>query len=422
MLIATMLLLGLVLVGMALFEAPVRRLPLSTALVYLVVGWAAARLAPQWIEVDLPSQGEVMLVVTEWAVLISLFSIGLKLGRPSALKGWKVAVRLAGLGMLITVALATLVGYGLLDLPWGAALLLAAMLAPTDPVLASDVQIRSESDRDAVRLALSAEGALNDGTAFPLVMLGLAAMGLNEFGSWGSAWLWHDLVWPVGAGLAIGWGWGRVLGWAVVRRDRPGRPMQGDELLYLGCIASTYALSSALKASAFLAVFMAGVALFDRGRRPVAPELAEASDLPRRTMNFGERCERLVEVLMVLVVGAALAGVQPSWRMLVFALVLIFVIRPLTVWVGLWPHRLPPAQRRMVAWFGIRGVGSLFYLVFALQHGLSGPLADDLMAACLFSIALSILLHGVSATPLMNHYHQQRQKRAGPPPKEPDAT
>lgn len=419
MLIATMLMLGLVLVGMALFEAPVRRLPLSTAMVYLVVGWAAARLAPQWIQVDLPSQGEVLLVVTEWAVLISLFSIGLKLGRPSPLRGWKVAVRLAGAGMLVSVALATAAAYALLDLPWGAALLLAAMLAPTDPVLASDVQIRSESDRDAVRLALSAEGALNDGTAFPLVMLGLAAMGLNEFGRFGEQWLWHDLAWPVAAGLAIGWGWGRLLGWAVQRRDRPGRPMQGDELLYLGCIASTYALSSALQASAFLAVFMAGVALFDSGRRPVSPELVEASDLPRRTMNFGERCERLVEVLMVLVVGAGLAAVQPSWRMVIFALGLILVVRPVTVWLTLWPQRLPPSQRRMVAWFGIRGVGSLFYLVFALQHGVAGPLAQDLTAACLLSIALSIVLHGVSATPLMNHYHQQRQRHAGA--KDPDA-
>jgi sodium/hydrogen antiporter len=411
MLIATMLMVGLVLVGMALFEAPVRRLPLSTALVYLVVGWSAARLAPQWIQVDLQTHGEVLLVATEWAVLISLFSIGLKLGRPSALRGWQVAVRLAGVGMLVTVVLATVVAYGLLDLPWGVALLLAAMLAPTDPVLASDVQIRSEGDRDAVRLALSAEGALNDGTAFPLVMLGLAAIGLNEFGRVGELWLWHDLVWPVGAGLAIGWGWGRLLGWAVQRRDQPGRPLQGDELLYLGCIASTYALSSVLHASAFLAVFMAGVALFDRGRRPVSPELVEASDLPRRTMNFGERCERLVEVLMVLVVGAGLASVTPSWRMVLFALALTLVVRPLTVWLTLWPHRLPPAQHRMVAWFGIRGVGSLFYLVFALQHGLSGEMADDVTAACLISIALSILLHGVSATPLMNHYHGQRQRR-----------
>lgn len=415
MLVATLLLVGAVLVGMALLEAPVRRLPLSAALVYGVVGWAAATLAPQWIHIDLARHAPVLVVVAEWAVLISLFSIGLKLGRPSRQRGWRVATLLAATGMLATVALAAVAAHWVLGLGWGAAILLAAILAPTDPVLASDVQIQSDTDRDLVRLALTAEGALNDGTAFPLVMFGLAALGLHGMGVLGGEWLWWDLVWPIAGGVAVGLACGWVIGWAVRQRHNAQQPLGWDELLYIGCIALTYGVATSLRASAFLAVFCAGVALFGAGRRleavVVTPEpLPDAGELPRRMMAFGERCERLVEVLMVLVMGVALAAVTVTLPALLFALLFMLVVRPLAAWLGVWPKRLPRSQRRLIAWFGIRGVGSLFYLVYALHSGLQGTLADEIASATLVCIAMSIVLHGVSATPLMARYGRRRAK------------
>ncbi|HSI56492.1 MAG TPA: cation:proton antiporter [Ideonella sp.] len=417
MLIAAMLLVGAVLVGVALLESPVRRLPLSSALVYLVVGWAAAALAPGWIAIDLAAQGPVLLVLAEWTVLISLFSIGLKLGKPSRQRAWRVATLLASTGMLATVVLATLAAQWLLGLEWAAALLLAAILAPTDPVLASDVQIQSDTDRDAVRLTLTAEGALNDGTAFPLVMLALAALGLHGMGVLGRDWLLWDLLWPIGGGVAIGLASGRAIGWAVRHRHSEDRPLSWDELLYIGCIAVTYGVATSLHASAFLAVFFAGVSLFSAGRQARAAEPAdaeppsEAADLPHRMMAFGERCERLVEVLMVLVMGAALTTVHVTPQALAFAALFMLGIRPLAAWLGVWPKHLPGRQRLLIAWFGIRGVGSLFYLVYALQHGLRGEVAQDIVSATLICIAMSILMHGVSATPLMNRYRRQRGRR-----------
>jgi NhaP-type Na+/H+ or K+/H+ antiporter len=413
MLSAMLLLVGAVLVGMALVEKPVQRLPLSSALVYLAAGWGAAWLAPDWVRLDLFANSNIWALVSEWAVLISLFSIGLKLGRPSALAGWRVAALLASSGMVATVVLGTLGAHLLLGLAWPAALLLAAILAPTDPVLASDVQVHSESDRDEVRLALTAEGALNDGTSFPAVMLGLAALGEHTLGEYGQRWLLQDLIWPMAGGIALGWLLGRGLG-RLVRLRRRSQPMNWDELLFLGTIALTCAVAGALRVSTFLAVFFAGVALLNAGHRPLPgpaeaahdEPLADNTDLPHRMMAFGERCERLVEVLLVLAIGVALTTVDIDLNTLLFALVLLFIVRPLSAWLGVWPKRLPQHQRRLIAWFGVRGVGSLFYLSYVMSHGVDGVLAHELASACLLTIALSIVLHGVSATPLMRRYRR----------------
>ena len=116
--------------------------------------------------------------------------------------------------------------------------------------------------------------------------------------------------------------------------------------------------------------------------------------------------------MTVLAVGVALYGTAPSVRQLVFGLLLVLLVRPLSVLAVIGRCELARHQRRLVAWFGIRGVGSLFYLVFALGHGLPPALAQELTGAVLVGIGLSILLHGVSATPLMAAY--QRRWRRGP--------
>ncbi len=407
MLIATLLLIGTVLLAMSLAQTLVARLPLSPALLYLAIGWLAASVAaPPLPEPDLIAHATVLRVLAEIAVLLSLFAIGLKIRVAATWAAWRVPVLLATTSMLWAVALATMLAAWWLPLSWPMAFLLAAILAPTDPVLASDVQTHGEHDRDALRLSLTVEGALNDGTAFPLVMLALGLLGLQELGANGLRWLQVDLLWSVGAGVALGVACGRAIGWALLRRLRVQPDSQGDELVYLGAIALVYGLSLALHASAFLAVFACGATLLRQ--HPATRAEPEAIGLGKDLQAFGARCERLAEVLMVLLIGAALTRVSWSAEVLVFALGVVLLVRPASVLLGLPPKALPTTQRRLVAWLGIRGVGSLFYLAFVLERGVQGAAAQTVISACLVSLAVSIALHGVSATPLMNWYQRRR--------------
>ena len=402
MLTAALVLLGLVVLALALADLPVKRLPLSPALIYLSVGWLAGAVlgapAPQALELHAP----VLMLVLELAVLVSLLAVGLRLRVLPTFKSWRLALLLAGPGMVITIGLAAMAAFWLLDLAWPAALLLAAIMAPTDPVLASDVQIRSDQDRDVVRLAITAEGGINDGTALPAVMLALGLMGLHALGPHGADWWWADLVWPIGGGAALGAGLGLLLGWALKRRALGDDPLERDELIYAGALLLALGLARATATSSFVLVFVAGVTLLLPMRGMARQGLSE------RLHAFGARCERLVEAATVLAVGVMLNSVELGWPEIAFALVMALAVRPLAVWAVVRRATLAGSQRQLVAWFGIRGIGSLFYLLFVLQHGVSGSLAQRLVSATLVCVAASIVLHGVSATPLMARYHQRK--------------
>ena len=420
MLTATLLLLGVVLLAMCLLEMHVTRLPMSPATVYLGVGWVAGWMvrAKVLTPPTAPERADMLVIITEVAVLISLFAVGLQLRMPWSLKGWRDAAILASLTMLVTIALATLAGWWLLPgLGFAGALLLAGILAPTDPVLASEVQIRSRIDRDAGRVALTAEGGLNDGTALPVVMLALGLLGIGDLGAHGLRWLWHDLAWPIAGGALLGWAFGRGLGKLIHRLLRQGHGLGWDELLYLGIITVAYGLSRLTETSSFLFVFAAALGLFRRtpqAATSLAVAAAAHDELSDRLLAFGHRCGRLVEVVMVLLLGFAMPWVQWRGEPLVYAALLLVVIRPLSVFLTV--PGLPKTQRRVVAWFGIRGVGSLFYLALVIDSGIPPALSVDLVNATLPAIALSVLLHGISATPLMALYRkrrvlQEREKR-----------
>jgi NhaP-type Na+/H+ or K+/H+ antiporter len=415
MLLATLLLVGAVLVAMALAEDDVERLPLSAALVYLIVGWAAAAAGTPLAGADPQAQAPQLVHLAQWAVLISLFAIGVRLRVPPTWSAWRTAVRLATSAMLLTIALASVAAHWLLGLDWAAALLLASILAPTDPVLASGVRIQDTDDRDAVRLSLTAEGALNDATAFPAVMLALGALGLHELGPFGTTWLTRDLLWSLAGGLAVGWIGGRALGALLRFRLARGHAIGWDELLYLGTITLAYAAATALQVSAFFAVFAAGLALFHESPRASARMAASAADsaaLSERLLAVGERGARLAEVTMVMFIGAAMSWVHWRWELVAFALALIAVARPLAVFAILRRRDpIPATQRRLVGWLGLRGVGSLFYLLYAIEHGAGQAIGDVLISATLLTVSMSILLHGVSTTPLMAWYQRRRARR-----------
>jgi NhaP-type Na+/H+ or K+/H+ antiporter len=414
MLTATLLLLGVVLLAMCLLELHVTRLPMSPATVYLAVGWVAGAMAQGKVPTPptAPQRADMLVIITETAVLISLFAVGLQLRVPWTLKGWRVAAILASTSMLATIALATLAGVWLMPaLGWAGALLLAGILAPTDPVLASEVQIRSHNDRDAVRVSLTAEGGLNDGTALPVVMLALGLLGIGDLGVGATRWLWHDLAWPIAGGALLGWAFGRGLGRLIHWLLRKGHGLCWDELLYLGIITVAYGLSRLTGTSSFLFVFAAALGLFRRSPQSTdSLERAgvEPDELGERLLAFGHRCGRLVEVVMVLLLGFAMPWVHWRGEPLAYAALLLVLIRPLSVFLTVPRRALPKTQRRVVAWFGIRGVGSLFYLALVIDSGITPALASDLVNATLPAIALSIVLHGVSATPLMTLYRRRR--------------
>lgn len=412
------LLVGVVLIVMALSGRLVQRLPLSPALIYLAVGALIGPAGIALLPIDPIDDAPVLEVLTEIAVLITLFAVALRLRLPLDAPAWGVPVRLAATGMVITTVLCAVAAHGLLGLSLGAALLLAAVLAPTDPVLASDVQIEEPGDRDAVRVSLTAEGGLNDGTAFPAVMLALAMLGAHAIGPFAWRWFALDLLWPVGGGLLLGWGCGVVVGRVVAYMRRSGSAPEAEEFLVFGVIALTYGLALATRTYGFVAVFAAGVALAQVERRNAGPVPASA-DPPVSTdaghsvrlLRFADQCERLCEVAMVLVIGAALASVQWHWKLFAYAAVVLAVVRPLMVFLTISRARMPSSQRRLVAWFGIRGVGTVYYLSYAIHHGIAHDVADAVADAAFVTIACSIVLHGVSATPLMERYRRRRQAR-----------
>lgn len=402
-------LVGVVLIAMAFSSHFVQRMPLSPAIVYLCVGALIGPVGVQLLHVDPLLQTHRVELLTEVAVLITLFAVGLRLHLPFRWSEWRLPVRLASLAMLVTTTLITLAAVLLLDLPPAAALLLAAILAPTDPVLASDVQIQEPGDRDKVRVAITAEGGLNDGAAFPLVMLALGLLGLHPIGTLGWRWIAVDLVWAVSAGLGLGWACGVLTGIGVRKLRASGHVLESEEFLVFGLIALTYGLALLLHAYGFLAVFAAGVALKrSEQRESDDPDPAIDASHTDRLSNFSGKVERLAEVAVVLLIGAALAWVRWDAAVLAFAVVVLAIARPLAVLAVSPGSGMSGSQRRLVAWFGIRGVGSVYYMSFAAGLGLDRAWSHTLASAVVVTIALSIVVHGVSATPLMARYRRRR--------------
>jgi NhaP-type Na+/H+ or K+/H+ antiporter len=393
---------GLLLASMVLFSRHVDRLPVSPALVYLLVGVAVGPAGLGWLRLAPQRHAGVLELVCEAIVLLSLFAVGLKLGAQRHPGAWKVGIRLASSAMLITIALVAAALAVLFDYSIGAALLVAAILAPTDPVLASEVQTRHPDDRDRLRFALSAEGGLNDGAAFPFVLLGLGALGAHTLGTAGSQWLLKDVAWAVGAGLAIGYLCGYAAARAAARFIRsPEELTRSGSLVLLGLVSISFGLATVAGAYAFLAVFAAAVAA-RRGMAPAATDAAAGDS--HSLLDFSEQLERAAEFGIVMALGVMISTIGGSWTGVAVAALMFGVARPIAVWFSVRRRDLPSGQHRFLAWFGIRGVGSLYYLFFAAGQPIEHALATELISVVLTVVACSIVVHGISATSLMRRY------------------
>lgn len=423
---------GLLLIAMVLSATVLKRLPLSTAMLYLLVGLAVSPLGLDLLPADPLRHAAMLERMAEVVVLLSLFTAGLKLSPGLTDRRWTLPVRLALNSMVLTISLVTAAAWLLLDLPIGACVLLGAVLAPTDPVLASEVQLTRPTDQDKLRFALTGEGGLNDGTAFPFVMLGLGLLGLHELGPLGWRWFAVDVVWATAAGLGIGALLGLAVGRLVLYLRREHKEAVGlDDFLALGLVALSYGAALLLHAYGFLAVFAAGVALrqleqsqshgdasahrVEQAMAHPDTTVADAVAVDRRhapafmaqaVLGFNQQAERIGEVAIVITIGALLWAVRWELAAWWFVPLLLLAIRPVAVLLGLLRSPASRGQRWLIGWFGIRGVGSLYYLMFAVNHGLPQHLADTLIALTLSVMVASIVVHGISVTPMMAAYER----------------
>lgn len=396
-----LLVFGLLLLFVTLGSGWIERLPLTYAQIYLLVGIA---LGPYGLRlVQFRPDAELLQWLTEFVVIVSVFGCGLKVNRPLQLRAWNSTVRLIGFLMPISIFAVAAVGHWFLGLSWAAAIMLGGILAPTDPVLASEVQISDINERDELRFGLTSEGGLNDALAFPFVYFGLYWTKEQNLQSWFPQWVAVDLLWAIAAGLIMGIVVAKAIVWVdkYLQKFRPIDETRED-FVALSTILLAYSVTEVVNGYGFLAVFVAGVVIQHSYYRE--KQLSQ--------LEFVDQMEKLLEVATILVLGSLLL-IEPILRFggegLLVAGLLLFVIRPLGTWVSTIGCHFPAPKRWLFGWFGVRGVGSLYYLFYAFGEGLqkTPEVGERLAWITYITIVVSIVLHGSSATPLMNWYEQK---------------
>ena len=383
--------------------------PLSLPIVFLLMGAAIGALPVLSFEAD-PQQHVTFLEhLTEVTVIVALMGAGLGLDRPPGRTRWANTWRLLGIAMPLTVAAVALLGSWVLGLAPAAALLLGAALAPTDPVLAGEVQVGEPAsdpvggedlDRaeDEVRFGLTSEAGLNDALAFPFVYAAvmLATEG-TDLGSWIGGWLAYEVAYKITVGVLLGVGVGWALGkmtFSSSRRTlRLADHREGSVALAATFLA--YGLTEVLQGYGFLAVFVAAVAI--RGSE-------RFHDYHRELHHFVEQVERLLTVLVLLLLGMALSdGLLQvlGWREVVLAALVLLVVRPVLAGLALRGSCGSRNERAAMAFFGVRGIGSIYYVAYALGAATFAE-SEVLWAVVGLVVASSVVLHGITAGPVMS--------------------
>ncbi len=414
--ILNLLAIGFLLLLVTLGSGWISQWPLSFTLIYLVVGIILGPYGFGLIQIRQSEEFDAQLLerITEFVVIVSVFTSGLKIVHSLRSRLWHITKRLLIFLMLITIFALAGAGKLFLGMNWGEAILLGAILAPTDPVLASEVQLTNIQDDDELRFGLTSEGGLNDALAFPFVYLGLYALKDPDWSNWFWTWLKVDVIWAIATGIGIGIVVPKVVVWCD-RKIQQHR--QVDELMEdfiaLSLILLTYSLTELVNGYGFIAVFVAGL-VDQRSYKDEGKPLAQ--------LAFLKRIEKLLEVGTILILGSILLW-QPmlnyAHQSLLIAFLLFMIIRPVGAWLSTMGKISLNSQRRklhsrtrlLLGWFGIRGVGSLYYLTYAFSHGLKEEPAEQIAWIVLTTIVLSTLVHGISATPLMKWYENYDRPR-----------
>jgi len=397
--------LGVLIALVAWLPLALKRLPLSLPIICIGIG-AAVFLLPQITLRPLPVlYPEITERFTEFVVIIALMGAGLKIDRLFGWRQWAITWRLLAITMPLGILAITLLGHAMLGLPLAVALLLAASLAPTDPVLAADIQVGppKTGDEDDVRFGLTSEAGLNDGAAFPFVHLAiLLAVALPGGEPWFAEWLSYRVLWEIVGGIVGGWLIGRAFGWLTFRVPAETKLARtGDGLIALSATLVSYGLTEIIHVYGFLAVFVTALTFRSAHRD-------HEFQLEMHAMT--EQVERLaMMVLLILFGGALVSGLLASvgWIEFGAALLILLVIRPVTGWIALLGYKADQGEKWTLAFFGIRGVGSIYYLAYGINHMEIGD-AERLWSIVGLVVLISILLHGLTVTPIMRSLDQQR--------------
>lgn len=429
--------------GLALFLAVIvppllQRFNVNAPIVLVSLGLVLG-LLPGFRDLDLDpvSHGTAITHITEFTVLVSLMGVGLALDRPLSLRDvgswrtWSPTWRLLGVAMPLSIAGVALLAWGPMGVAAPAALLLGAALSPTDPVLASDVQVggpnegeggagedQEDSEEvdedDEVRFALTSEAGLNDGLAFPFVHAAILLATVGGVSQWGAEWVAWDLVGKIVVGVAVG----LAAGWAVARLAFTARAEElrfaatGEPIVAIAALLATYGVAEVAGGYGFLAVFTCAMAIRSFERK---------SSYHHDMHEVIERLERLLTLVVLLLLGMALTNgllAHLDWRGVAISLFLLLVLRPL---VGLLsfaghPHQSGPRdfdrrERIVAAVYGVRGVGSLFYLAYAATHAEFAEIRW-LWSVVAFTVVVSVFLHGLTA-PLAMDWQERAKQPAG---------
>ena len=405
--------LGLATLAAALLPRVLGRAPISMPMVFLLAGFVGFLALPGLPDPDPLQHGTITLHLTEICVIVSLMGAGLALNGPLGWRSWSTTWRLLAVAMPLSMLAVGLLGWAALGLGAASALLLAAALAPTDPVLATEVQVsepvtEAEAEDDEVRFALTSEAGLNDGLAFPFTYLAIAvsAAGIHPAG-WAAEWLLVDVAWRLGVGvligIAVGWLLGRIFFSKV--GDRLGLTEKAEGFVALAATSLAYGAAELAEGYGFVAVFVCACTV-----RTVEREHSYHSVLHK----FVEQIERLLTVAVVVLLGGAVArGLfdDLGWFDVGLALVFLLVIRPLAGWLSLTPGRTGSRDRAVIAFFGVRGIGTVYYVAYALEHA-TFPGEGRIWGIAGLVIVGSIVVHGIGATPIMAALDRRRARAA----------
>ncbi len=382
-----------------------KRLPLSLPIVCMAIG-AGIFLLPQVTLEPLPLRyPQIAERFTELVVIIALMGAGLKIDRVVGWRRWGVTWRLIGITMPLSIlAIAGLANWAM-GLPVAVALLLAASLAPTDPVLASDVQVGppKTGEEDEVRFGLTSEAGLNDGAAFPFVHLAIMLAASSATGEpWLMEWLSYRVAWEIGGGIAGGWLVGRVFGWLTFHVPAKTKLSKtGDGMIALSATFVSYGLTEIIHVYGFLAVFVTALTFRHTHRE---------HDFQREMHDLTEQVERLaMMVLLILFGGALVCGLlsKVTWTDAAVAVTILLLIRPAAGLIGLLGSPAAQGEKLTLSFFGIRGVGTFYYLAYGINHT---PIAEAerLWGVVGLVVFGSILLHGLTVTPMMRSLDRQQ--------------
>lgn len=407
---------GLATLAAALLPRVLGRAPVSMPMVFLAAGFVGFAVLPGLPDPDPLEHGSITEHLTELCVIVSLMGAGLALNRPLGWRTWSTTWRLLAIAMPLSMLAVGVLGWAVLGLGAASAVLLAAALAPTDPVLATEVQVSEpvtdgEAADDEARFALTSEAGLNDGLAFPFTYLAIAlsaAAATGEGpGAWVPEWLLVDVVWRLGlgvlVGLGVGWALGRVFFSTVA--DKLGLTEKAEGFVALAATFLAYGAAELAEGYGFVAVFVCACTLRTAERQHGYHAVLH---------KFVEQIERLLTVAVVVLLGGAVArGLLDDlgWAEAGVAAAFLLVVRPLAGWLALTPGKTGPGERAVIAFFGVRGVGTLYYVAYALEHA-TFPREAELWGIAGLVVVGSIVLHGVGATPVMAALDRRRARAA----------